>query len=91
MNSTQAAPQPLQVTGIRKSGIASSSLVLTAGKQWKAQAKPNKNPKLRTAFSKRIVKDKQAQATQVLERQLKDERKAATEVKFPGTSAVIDV
>lgn len=62
-----------------------------AGKQWKAQSKPNKNPKLRTAFSKRIVKDKQAEATKALERQLKEERKAATEVEFPVTSAVVNV
>src|SRR5271170_341976 len=51
--------------------------ILTEGKQWKSKSAPNKNPSLRTAFSKRITKDKQKDATKALERQLNEERKAA--------------
>jgi hypothetical protein len=58
----------------------SHTLFLTAGKQWKAISAPNKNPSLRTTFSKRISKAKQVEATKALERQLIEERKAAVAV-----------
>jgi hypothetical protein len=54
--------------------------VLIPGKQWKAQAAPNKNAALRTSFSKRITKNKQLEGTKGLERQLNEERKTAETV-----------
>lgn len=53
---------------------------MTAGKQWKAKSAPNKNPSLRTTFSKRISKDKHLEATKALERQLNQERELAETV-----------
>lgn len=57
-------------------------VAITLGKQWKAKSTPNKNPSLRISFAKRLVKDKQAEATKALERQLREEKKAAEEVYF---------
>jgi hypothetical protein len=54
------------------------------GKQWKAKSAPNKNPSLRTTFSKRISKDKQVEATKALERQLNEERQTAKTVRLFG-------
>jgi len=92
MKPTGEPAQPaVQATGIRKSGMFTHRQWLTLGKQWKAKATPNKNPSLRTPFAKRIVKDKQAEATKALERQLKEERKAAEEVEFPFKSILANV
>jgi len=74
MSTTETATA-VTVQGVRKSGISQLYHVLTEGKQWKAKSAPNKNPSLRTAFSKRITKDKQKEATKALERQLNEERK----------------
>jgi len=78
--SHEPAQPAVQATGIRKSGMFTRQHLFTLGKQWKGKATPNKNPSLRTPFAKRIVKDRQAEATKALERQLKEERKAAEEV-----------
>lgn len=75
--------QPAQVAGVRKSGMDWALYSNFAGKQWKAKSAPNKNPSLRTTFSKRITKAKQIEATKALERQLNEERKVAETVIVP--------
>ena len=59
------------------------------GKQWKAKTVPNKNPALRTSFSKRIQKNRQLEATKALERQLNEERKQA-ETVIPSLPKIND-
>ena len=69
------------VKGIRVSGIKYvCGTNLNLGRQWKAPAKPNHNPALKSTFAKRIAKTKQVEATKALEKQLGEERKAAENV-----------
>ena len=71
-----------QRIGVRKSGGSEGTLniFLITGKQWKSKSTPNKNPSIRTTFSKRIAKTKQIEATKALEKQLNEERRLAESV-----------